>query len=334
MALLFMDGFDAGDAATKWSSVEAVDVLVSSAATPYGIGRSLETSNIAEIIRPFTPSAQATVGLAYQPVSGTSRLTISFYADSGTIQHISLERNSSTGILEVNRGGSLLATGTTVLSAGTWYYLELQVTVADSGGTVKVRLNGAQTNEIDFTGDTKNGGTSTLIDAINIKNASLTNRVDNLYVLNSTGSINNTFLGVMRVHTLTPNGDGASSQFTGSDGNQVDNYQLVDELPSSTSDFVASTVSGRRDTYSLDNLPSGYHQISGLQSNIVSLKNTAGSVGLKAALRSNGALYYGTSRFPGTNAQTTSDLFETSPVTSQVWTSAEINNLEGGMEII
>lgn len=332
MALLFMDGFDAGDMLIKWSSVSS-SIITSSTTTPYGVGRSMELSSSADIYRAFTPSAQATVGLAYQPVATTSEIGVSFCADGGAVQHANVVRNNSTGLLEARRGATVVATGTTVLSAGTWYFIEMQATIADSGGTIKVRLNGASTNEIDFTGDTKNAGTSTLIDAIRLENRTTNNRVDNLYVLNSTGTTNTTFLGAVRVHTLAPNGNGATSQFTGSDGNQTDNYQLVDELPYSTVDYVASSTSGQRDTYILDDLPAGYHQIMGLQSNVTSLKDTAGSRSLKSAIRSNGSVYYGISRPLGINAQTHSDVFESSPVTSLVWTSAEVNNLEGGMEV-
>lgn len=332
MSLLFMDGFDAGDMLIKWSSVSS-SIITSSTVTPYGVGRSMELSSSADIYRSFTPSAQVTVGLAYQPVVATSEIGISFYADGGTIQHAGVTRNNSTGLLEAKRGVATVATGTTVLSAGTWYYLEIQATIADSGGTIKIRVNGASTNEIDFTGDTKNGGTSTLIDAVRLENRSTNNRVDNLYVLNSSGSVNTTFLGAVRVHTLAPNGNGATSQSMGSDGNQADNYQLVDELPYNAADYVASSSSAQRDTYQLDDLPAGYHQILGAQSNMVGLKNAAGARALKTAVRSNETVYYGTSRSLSTNAQTYSDVFENSPVTSSAWSSAEINNLESGMEV-
>ena len=332
MALLFMDGFDAGDTSTKWSIIDS-GTVTSSTTTPYGMGRSLELNSTGALMRPFTPSSQVTLGFAYHPVVSSSDMDITLFSDNGSSDHIRVSRNTSTGQLEVLRSSTVLATGTTPLSAGTWYYIEFQGTIADSGGTIKVRLNGASTNEIDFTGDTRNGGTNTTIDAVRIRNISSTNRFDNFYLLNSTGTTNTTFLGAMRIHTLVPNGNGASLQFTGSDGNQADNYQLVDELPFSASDYVASSVSGQRDTYLFDNLTAGFHQVAALQSNVVAQKNTAGAVLLKSALRSSGTVYYGASRSLGTSSQTYSDIFETSPATSLGWTSAEINNLEGGMEI-
>src|SRR5437764_673985 len=55
--------------------------------------------------------------------------------------------------------------------------------------------------------------------------------LDDLYVCDATGTTNNTFLGDVRVHTLVPSGNGTDSGLTGSDGNQVNNYQLVNTVP-------------------------------------------------------------------------------------------------------
>ena len=154
-----------------------------------------------------------------------------------------------------------------------------------------------------------------------------------MYALNSTGTSNTTFLGDIRIHTLSPNNNGTYSQLTGSDGNQTDNYQLVDELPYSSADYVASAIAEQRDTYLMSDLPVGYHQIMGVQSNIIALKNSAGSRNLRSALRTSGSIYYGSSRSLNTNIQTHSDMFAHSPHTAQMWTSAEVNNLEGGMEV-
>ena len=40
----------------------------------------------------------------------------------------------------------------------------------------------------------------------------------------------------------------------GSDGNSVDNYQLVDEYPYNTTDYVGSLTTGAKDTYDFANL--------------------------------------------------------------------------------
>jgi hypothetical protein len=57
--------------------------------------------------------------------------------------------------------------------------------------------------------------------------------------------------------SLRPNGDGNYAQWLGSDGNNVNNYLLLDELAPNTTDYIEETVSGDRDswifaTYTLD----------------------------------------------------------------------------------
>jgi len=61
----------------------------------------------------------------------------------------------------------------------------------------------------------------------------------------------------MATETLRPNADGDSSECTGSDGNQVNNYELIDESSTDDADYVYAT--GTTDgTWRIDlyNLPS------------------------------------------------------------------------------
>ena len=125
-----------------------------------------------------------------------------------------------------------------------WYYLEISVTIDDAIGEVHVRLNGSTTDEVSYTGDTKNAGTATDIDAVRF---AFSGRIADVYVLNSLGSMNNNFLGDVAVRTLIPDGNGTSSQLTGSDGNTTDNYLLVDEHNYSSADYVG-TPRLQRDT--------------------------------------------------------------------------------------
>lgn len=58
-----------------------------------------------------------------------------------------------------------------------------------------------------------------------------------------------------RYFTLSlPDGNGADSGWTGSDGNSVNNYLLVDENPNNgDTDYVVATSAGLRDTYTVGN---------------------------------------------------------------------------------
>lgn len=333
MALLFIDGFDAGDLATKW--IPGTFTSASSSTTRFGTGMVAAITAADTMARSITASAQVTIGAAFYASSGDCG--ISLRGDTGTTTHISVVRTAA-GIIDLRRGlagsGTSLAKGTTIIPQATWNYIEIQATIADSGGTVKVRLNGATTNEIDFTGDTKNAGTSTNIDQVVLltSGSGSTARFDDVYVLNSTGSSNTTFLGDIRVHALSPNNNGTYSQLTGSDGNQTDNYQLVDEKPFSSSDYVGSPTVGLRDTYALADLPA-VSQIFGLQNNFIGAKSDATSGNAKSALLINSTLYYGATRALGTSYVAYSDIYDTNPNTLTAWTSTVVNSMEAGMEV-
>ena len=331
MALLFIDGFDAGDIATKWTS--GASFSASSSTTRFGTGMVATMTGIDVLLHNVTASAQITVGVAFYVSSGAGGISIR--GDAGTTIHITVLRQPESGIIEVRRGsstGTVLAQGTTLIPLNTWNYLEVQATVADAGGIVRVRLNGSSTNEINFTGDTKNAGTSTNIDQVGLFGSSGTVRFDDFYVLNSTGSSNTTFLGDIRVHSLSPNNNGTYSQLTGSDGNQTDNYQLVDERPFSTTDYVGSPTVGQRDTYALADLPA-VTQIFGVQNNFIGAKSDASSGNAKSALLINSTLYYGVTRALGTSYVAYSDIYDTNPNTSTAWTDSVINGMEAGMEV-
>lgn len=121
---------------------------------------------------------------------------MSFCGDSGATCHINLTFNGSNEI-EVRRGkgGTLIATSTSPLPndiVGEWIYLIGQVKVDDSAGYVKVWMQreaeSTPTLIVDFTGDTRNGGTSLDLDTIKIGGFYPINVViDDLYL--ATGSL-------------------------------------------------------------------------------------------------------------------------------------------------
>lgn len=62
---------------------------------------------------------------------------------------------------------------------------------------------------------------------------------------------NSYWMGNEYIATIVPIGNGSNSDFTGSDGNSTDNYQLVDEVPADTADYVYASASGDTDTYTM-----------------------------------------------------------------------------------
>jgi hypothetical protein len=332
MALLFMDGFGGGDGAYKWDvSVQNYTPEVSTPRLPGGYSVRLISFSLS---KSFTAATKVIVGFG---IRTNSNGQVSFHGDAGLTTHITVVRNTTTGVLEIRRGtasGTLLASGTQSLANDQWNYWEVSATIADAGGEVHVRLNGQATDEVSYVGDTKNAGTATTIDRISIPNAGTSTYVSDLYILNDTGPApNNAFLGDVVVRTLSPGGDGTYSQLLGSDGNSVSNYLLVDEHPYSSTDYVGSAVVGQKDTYAMVDLPAGVATVYGLQVNGMMAKSDASSASARYILRSGGTDYTGPTRALTTTYTGYYDLYETNPATGVFWTPAGVNAVETGMEV-
>ncbi|HTK39491.1 MAG TPA: hypothetical protein VL362_01360 [Patescibacteria group bacterium] len=338
MTLLFMDGFDAGDFPVKWTSYGGGTQV--STTTRFGTGYSMNISNYFWSMKKIFPfqTNHIYVGWAMYTAAGGSYGSdtyMSLFGNDGTTLHLRLMLNTPTTLCVKRGDGTTLATSTNgTFPTSTWNYIEMSATIDDTAGTVVVRVNGATV--INFTGDTRNGGATTTIDSICLGDVGgnvgprVTTYFDDLYVLDDTGAAPyNTFLGDVRVRTLTPNAAGSSTQFTPSTGA---NYTTVDEIPYSASDYVSSPNVGDRDTYSVSDL-SGTASIYGIQNNVIAKKTDAGSVSLKPAIKSGATVYYGTPSVLTATDITYYDTRQVDPSTSANWTTTGVNSLESGFEV-
>jgi hypothetical protein len=290
------------------------------------------------ITRPLTASAEVYTGIRAKWQTLTSgRAILVLLGDAQATTHLTLQLNSSSQ-LELRRGtpaGTILATGTTVFTSGVFNYIEMHATIADSGGVCQVRINGSATNEIDFTGDTKNAGTSTNIDGVKVGDGSGQLVVTDWYIANALGSSpTNSWLGDTVVRTLAPSGDGDLSQLVGSDGNQVSNWQQVDELPPATADYNGSPTVGNEDTYALADLPSTTGvSVYGVQVCAVMAKSDAGAANGQPVLRVSSTDYTATARVLSTTYAEAVDFYEKNPATGTFFTASEVNAAQAGMKV-
>jgi len=278
----------------------------------------------------FAPVSQVFVGFAmFQDASPTpNQAFLTILGDNSATSHLTVQFTNTT-TLTVARGGTTLASATVTQRTAWGNYFEVSASIDDTVGQCIVRVNGVTV--INFTGDTKNGGTNTTIDAVAIGDYGAYNQVcyfDDLYLCDSTGSAPyNTFLGEVRISTLSPNGAGSSTQFTPSSGA---NYTTVDELPYSTADYVSGT-SGQTDLYATSDLPGGAGTIYGVQTNAMVKKTDAGNISGKTAIKSGSTTYYGTTTATGTSDTTITDTRQVDPNTSTAWTSSGVNAIEIGI---
>lgn len=338
MALLFADSFDhytTTEITDKWTTITNQPTI--DTGTYRNGGRSLAASGNNRFVHKTVASSAGPYiwGAAYW-FSATAAADQAFLAfREGTTTHIDL-RITTTSLLRVTRAGTTLGTGTTALANATWYYVEIKLTINDTTGAITVRLNG--TNEIVLTNqDTRNGGTGIidnyLMGIVGNDNGAAP-RIDDHVFLDTTGSApNNDFLGDVVVECLFPNGNGNSSQFDGSDGNQIDNYLLVDDVtPDDDTTYVQSPDIGDKDTYAYTNLVTTSGTVFGVQPVPRFRKTDAGSVTANSVARLSGTETDSAAKMVLDNYVYSPDVRETKPG-GGVWTITDVNNAEFGLKV-
>jgi hypothetical protein len=155
MALVLMDGFEFAPAIR--SNISGFVVATAQTGRD-GVGRGVSFTTAASVAL-AAPVSTIIIGIGIWSSSVAAVTLVSLYGDANTTAHVVIGLNGS-GQVTATRGvsGTLLATGSTVLAASAWHWIEIKATIADAGGICIVKVDGL--TEINFTGDTKNAGTA------------------------------------------------------------------------------------------------------------------------------------------------------------------------------
>jgi hypothetical protein len=220
MAEIFWDGFDKYgpvNCATQNSTMGNEWTTVPTSSSTFVAGRfsnslALQLSYSYFSATRTLPSNYGRLigGIALNPnLSGNSGVIL---GDAGTNQ-CAVGFNSSGKLVLWNGGlgGTQIAISTAAITANTWHYVEWDLTFASSG-SYNVYLDGVSV--FSGTGNLKSSSNAYANQVILIGS---TCNFDDMYVFDSTGSVNNAVRGDSRVETLYPTAD-ASVAFTPSQG--------------------------------------------------------------------------------------------------------------------
>lgn len=339
MALRFIDGFDhysiPSQIPLKYTSYN--DSGGSSGITTMTGRRSGSTALLFRISSDFVgltfdPQSTWIIGFGLYMLSTETAELMRFTDSDGTIQAAVSIGNDGT--IRVHRGsyssGTLLATSSNSLPILTWNFIEVKLTIADSGGNFEVRVN--ESTWINFSGDTKQSSTLATAVRLQVWGRSSDNAIDDLYVCDSTGSINNNFLGDVRVDTVRPIGAGNYSEFS-KQGSASNWDNLDDTTIDSDSTYNYSNTVGQRDTLDCGNLPAITGSIFGVQVNMAARKDDAGGRTLRSLTRVSSTDYEGASQNVGTDYRVYRQVIEQNPNTTAAWTESEINTAEFGYKV-
>lgn len=342
--LLFCDSFDHYNSLTTKAWLVSGNNGITAGAGRYRDGGWTRTTSVSGsggvIGQAVSATAELIVGAAVKP---ERRDAFRWEFKEGGTVHIAVTINAS-GFVEIRRGigGTLLATGSIAITANVWTYLEVRVKINDTTGAVSTQVNAVP--DISISGvDTRNGGASGVVDRFDHVTgylgalvASAYSYLDDLVLLDTSGSVNNAFLGDVRVQALFPDGNGNSSQLVGSDGNSIDNYLLVDENPpDGDTTYVESSTPGDKDTYQygeVRDIDAG-SQVHAVQACMYARQTDSPAVRTIAARsRSAGVEEAGSNKTLTATYKYHLQVFEDDP-SSNPWTVASVDAGEFGVEV-
>lgn len=267
--------------------------------------------------------------------AGTTGQNIYFDLTEGGTIHVDLRFDTTNQRFVVTRNGVTLATGDTVISIDTWYYIELKVVIHDTTGSFDLRINNVTEtwNAANTNVDTRNGGTG-VVDRWRGRLSNTSGSavwIDDLYIVD--GAVSGAdFLGDVRVDTKFPDAAGDNTDFTPSTGS---NYTNVDETdPDGDTTYNESATVGHKDTFSLSDTPGLGATVYGVAHIMRARKTDAGTRELRGLLKSSGGT---------TTNQTTRSLSDSYVSYFQHnenvpggtgWTESDVDGLKAGYEVV
>ncbi len=331
MALRFVDGFDHYSLPSQLSmKYQTLSISDATFMTGRRAGSQALLFRSAEWIA-VTLDNQTTwvVGLAVYFVGNGTEAIVRFYDSAGDVQASVVVQTNGTIRLYRGTTTTSLAVSDLALNLNTWYYLEVKINIADSGGLFEARVN--EQVWATYTGDTKQtsvAGASRVI----LYGRAADNAIDDLYICDGTGSSNNDYLGDCRVDTIYPNGTGAHSSFTPQGSGT--NWENVDEtLMDEDTSYNHSNTIGHKDSFAFTNLPAITGTIFGVQACIGARKDDAGVRVVRPLTRIDGTDYEGGDQYLASSFLFARNIWEQNPDTSSAWVQADIDDAEFGYKI-
>ena len=289
--------------------------------------------------------ATAIVGFGYLvshvDAIGTTGFQLCSIRDGATSQvSLRLNQDLTLSVVRGEHNGTVLGTTSVGISAASYFFIEMKVTIHASAGTVDVWINGV--NRLSLTAqNTRN----TAIAQWNVFSLGMQFSVagnnggnfrtadwDDVYVLDGTGAAPwNGALGDVRVDyspvTAASVNGAPNTQWTPSAGS---NYQNVDDAaPNDDTDYNTGLTVGVLDTFVVQDAPAN-STVYGVQVNLSFKKTDVGICSVAAAARHAGADYVGSDMAGGTMYAYGRQVWPTNPGTLAQWTEAGFNAAEFG----
>lgn len=200
------------------------------------------------LVLPNAPFTTAYIGARVYVSNLTQNFTLGFL-DASFLLQCQVVMNTVTGTLSIkNRAGTVLGTSSNAFVPAQWQYVEFKAIFSTTGtGTCEVKVNGvvwltvtSVTNATTTANASVGQWTST--------SGSTNSYFSDLYVVDTTGAINTTYLGDITVAELYPNGAGTNSAWT---SNPAASFSLtsVANASAGTTVYTGTITGGASNAY-------------------------------------------------------------------------------------
>lgn len=340
MALIFTEGFDFLSTTffrSKGWVPDPTGLTGGQNITRYSFGNSATGESSYKDIGGSRTTVITGVGFTVTVFSAAATRTLVRFSESSTV-HVSVGLNSAGNLaVWTGDGTTLLATGPAITVNPTtpvWYYMDVEVTVSDTVGVVKVWLD--DTLVINLSGvDTRNGGTGIINRMAYGRTAvSITQYLDDIYCLDTTGTTNNAKIGTCRIETLLPNADSATT-WTRNTG--ATNFSAVDDTSTDgDSTYVVSYGTNAQDIYGCTNISSASRAVRAVTATAISRKEDVGTANLRVVTQPGPTVFAGSTVYMDSNLNyvynVVQQTWENNPYTSVAWTGTQVNDALFGIE--
>lgn len=284
----------------------------------YGL-RGFSSNTISAVIG-HSALSEIYIGLNHRGTTYNHASGIFNWRKAGTV--LASVRMTATRQISAWVGGSKVATGTKVWQDNQVYNIQARYKIHDTTGSLQVRVDGNL--DIDYDNQDTKPGSETDFDEFLIGNAGTATGgsnfdVDDIFLNDTTGGINNSWPGIRYIYPALPTGDSASnnawSKSTGSAG-----WSLVDERPHNTTDYVFSSTNGQQQgfTHAVSGVPAA-SVVKAVRFDYVAYKISSGQI--KVGCRSGSTESLSAALDLGISPEMQRAYFEQDPATTADWAS-------------
>ncbi|MFH2011672.1 MAG: hypothetical protein ABIJ37_03055 [Pseudomonadota bacterium] len=320
MSRIFIDGFEAGDL-TLWDILAGTPTLTADTALDGEYYVDVNYHSGSDLMAAIVPADnEYYFALRIKINSVTSgRASFSWRKGSNAILQFAL---NGSGNYCVYRGTTLITTGSKIMDTEE-YLIEGHIVIHDTTGVIQLKID--EVLDIDFSGDTK-PGSDTTVDrfllgrgTIGFESAAY---FDNIIIDDAD------WIGDTSIQAITVTGAGTTTDWDPSTGS---NYECVDEIPYSDTDYNNTNTTNEIDTFAMSNLTGNIDSVKCVQLQArVAYEGAPTPTHIQLGVRSGGTDYFATDKSPGVSFDVISKILETDPDTSSPWTESGINAMEVG----